>query len=73
MGVEAAFAVRVDVELNLANAAIELLRQRLMLVVQSFISVRILALPNLAFVGGDAGVIAVMGPYDLNLDRKSVV
>ena len=61
MGVEASFAVRVNVELNLANAAVELLWQRLMLVVQSFISVRILALPDLAFVGRYAGVIAVMG------------
>ena len=38
-----------------------------MLVVEAFVSVGILGLPDLAFVGRDAGVIAVVRADDLNL------
>src|SRR5258707_15812912 len=67
MCVEPALAIGVDIKLNLAHTAIELLRKRLMLVVKTFVSVRILALPDLAFVGRDTGVIAVVRANDLNL------
>ena len=67
MGVETAFGVRIDIEFDLADTAIELLRKRLMLVVQTFVSVCIFFLPDLAFVGCYAGVVAVVRADDLNL------
>src|SRR6266851_7555077 len=67
MCVEPALAIGVDIKLNLAHTAIELLRKRLMLVVKTFVSVCVLGLPDLAFGGRDTGVIAVMRTDDLNL------
>src|SRR5260370_17871901 len=67
MGVEPAFAISVDIKFDLTNPAIELLRKRLMLIVKTLVSVCILGLPDLAFVGRDTSVIAVVRPNDLNL------
>jgi hypothetical protein len=67
MGVEPAFAISVDIKFDLTNPAIELLRKRLMLIVKTLVSVCILGLPDLAFVGRDTSVIAVVRANDLNL------
>jgi hypothetical protein len=67
MCVEPAFAISVDIKLNLTDTAIELLRKRLMLVVKTFVGVCILRLPDLAFVGRNSGVITVVRANDLNL------
>ena len=67
VGVKAAFGVGIDVEFDLADPAVELLRKRLVLVVETFVRVGILRLPELTLVGRNAGVIAVVGSDDLNL------
>jgi len=67
MCIEPAFAISINIKLNLANTAIELLRKRLMLIVKTFVSVCILGLPDLAFVGRDTSVIAVVRSDNLNL------
>src|ERR1700730_12886121 len=67
MRIEPTLRVSVNIKLNLTDTAIERLRQRLMLVVKALVSVRILRLPDLAFVRRNAGVIAVVRTDDLNL------
>jgi hypothetical protein len=67
MGVAAALGVGVDIELDLADAAIELLGERLVLVVEALVGVGILRLPELALAGRDASVVAVVGADDLDL------
>ena len=74
MSIESAFAIRIHVELDLANAAIELLWKWLMLIVQSLVGIRILLLPELAFVGSNACVIAIVRPNNLYLvELQSIV
>ncbi len=72
MGVETSLGVGVDVELNLANAAVELLGERLVFVIEAFEGLGVLGLPELALVGSDAGVIAVVSPDDLDLVELEV-
>src|SRR5580698_1101456 len=73
MCVQSAFRIGIDVEFNLTDATIELLGQRLMLIVEPLVCVRILSLPELTFAGCDAGVVAVVGSYYLNLIELDVV
>ena len=67
MRIKAAFAIRINIKLNLPDTAIELLRQRLMLVVKTLVSIRILRLPDLALIRRNPGVITVVRANDLNL------
>ncbi len=72
MCVQSAFCIGVDVEFNLAYTTVELLGQRLMLIVEPLVCVRILSLPKLTFAGSDAGVVAVVRSYYLNLIEFNV-
>ena len=63
----AALAVSIDVELNLADAAVKLLGEGLMLIVESFERIRIFCQPDLHLVWRDAGMIAIVRTNDLNL------
>src|ERR1039458_4260638 len=67
MRVETAFDVGIYIKLDLANAAIELLIERLMPIVQAVERARILLLPQPCCTGGKAGVITVVRPDDLDL------
>jgi hypothetical protein len=67
MRVAAALAIGKDVELDLADAAVELLRERLMLVVEALEVLSVVGLPELGLAGGDTGVVAVVRADDLNL------
>ena len=67
MGVAATLGVGVDVEFNLADSAVELRWEWLVLVVEPLVGFGILCLPELAFVGRDTGVVAVVGADDLDL------
>src|SRR5260370_7730236 len=60
MGVEPAFAISVDIKFDLTNPAIELLRKRLMLIVKTLVSVCILGLPDLSFVGRNTSLLAFL-------------
>jgi hypothetical protein len=67
VGVAAAFGVGVNVQLDLADAAVELLGERLVLIIEAFEGFGVVGLPELALAGGDAGVVAVVGAYDLDM------
>jgi len=67
MGVAATLGVGVDVEFDLADSAVELLWEWLVLVVEPLVCFGILCLPELAFVGRDTSVVAVVGADDLDL------
>ena len=67
MSVAAAVGVGEDIEFELAHAALELLGQRWMRVIETCIFFGILLLQELAFAGRDAGVIAVVRADDLDL------
>jgi hypothetical protein len=67
MRVQTTLAVGKDIQFNLPDAAVKLLLKRLMLIVEALIGFGILGLPELAFIGRDAGVITVVGSNDLNL------
>ena len=67
MRIAAAFAVGEDIDLDLPHAAIELLIERLMRIVQPAQGVRSLLLEKCAHARQKAGVIAVVRADDLNL------
>src|ERR1700761_1257178 len=67
MRVEPTLCIGVDIELDLAHAAVELLCEGLVLIVETFVSIGVLRLPELGFARCDAGVITVMGSDHLNL------
>src|ERR1700761_6229384 len=67
MRVETALGIGVDIKLNLAHAAVDLLCQRLVLIVETFVGVGVLRLPEFRFTRRDARVIAVVRSDHLNL------
>src|SRR5665213_3903564 len=66
MRVETAFAVGIYIKLDLANAAIELLIERLMPIVEAVKCARALCLPQRYCAWCKAGVITVVGTDDLD-------
>ncbi len=67
MGIAAALGVGEDVELDLADAGVELHGERQVLVIESFVRVGVLCLLDLGLTRRDAGVIAVVRADHLDL------
>jgi hypothetical protein len=67
MRVATAMTIGEDIELDLADAAVELLRERLVLVVEAFEVFSVIGLPERCLAGRNAGVVAVVRADDLDL------
>lgn len=67
MSVQAAFGVGINIEFNLANAGVQLLRNWGVLILETPVGIGVLRLPDLGLAGCNASVVAVVGPNYLNL------